>query len=240
MLTTLKPNLMLENIEMLSVLGQKLQDAIEAAEARKAIEAWEQPTQTTQPTEPMTTTPTPMNTLNLTASEATFNVARDNPGLTKYQIAELVGQQGHRIDTATTMVGAMANYGLLRIEDGAVFAVGDKYRSRVAFNRGLAKKRKVTKKGEERKEIRLIRRPAPAEEATVTTIISDPINHPEHYKVGGIETIDFIRAKLTPEEFRGYLKGNVMKYVSRAGHKDNALEDAGKLAWYAKRLAELA
>jgi hypothetical protein len=231
---------MLENIEMLSVLGQKLQDAIEAAEARKAIEAWEQPTQTTQPTEPMTTTPTPMNTLNLTASEATFNVARDNPGLTKYQIAELVGQQGHRIDTATTMVGAMANYGLLRIEDGAVFAVGDKYRSRVAFNRGLAKKRKVTKKGEERKEIRLIRRPAPAEEATVTTIISDPINHPEHYKVGGIETIDFIRAKLTPEEFRGYLKGNVMKYVSRAGHKDNALEDAGKLAWYAKRLAELA
>jgi hypothetical protein len=66
----------------------------------------------------------------------------------------------------------------------------------------------------------------------------DPVNHPEHYKVGGIETIDFIKAKLTPEEFRGYLKGNVLKYASRAGHKDNAVQDAGKLAWYANRLSK--
>lgn len=66
----------------------------------------------------------------------------------------------------------------------------------------------------------------------------DPVNHPEHYKVGGIETIDFIKAKLTPEEFRGYLKGNVLKYASRAGHKNNAVEDAGKLAWYATRLSK--
>ena len=66
----------------------------------------------------------------------------------------------------------------------------------------------------------------------------DNINSPEHYKVGGIETIDFIKAKLTPEEFRGYLKGNVLKYASRAGHKNNAVEDAGKLAWYANRLSK--
>lgn len=66
----------------------------------------------------------------------------------------------------------------------------------------------------------------------------DNVNSPEHYKVGGIETIDFIKAKLTPEEFRGYLKGNVLKYASRAGHKNNAVEDAGKLAWYANRLSK--
>ena len=66
----------------------------------------------------------------------------------------------------------------------------------------------------------------------------DNVNHPEHYKIGGIETIDFIKAKLTPEEFRGYLKGNVLKYASRAGHKNNAVEDAGKLAWYANRLSK--
>jgi hypothetical protein len=66
----------------------------------------------------------------------------------------------------------------------------------------------------------------------------DNVNHPEHYKVGGIETIDFIKAKLTPEEFKGYLKGNVLKYASRAGHKNNAVEDAGKLAWYANRLSK--
>jgi len=64
----------------------------------------------------------------------------------------------------------------------------------------------------------------------------DPINHPAHYTHGGIETIDFIQAKLTPEEFRGYLKGNILKYGSRIGHKDNDMQDAGKLAWYTNKL----
>ncbi|MFN9911697.1 MAG: DUF3310 domain-containing protein, partial [Pirellulaceae bacterium] len=40
---------------------------------------------------------------------------------------------------------------------------------------------------------------------------ADLVNHPPHYKAGGIETIDFIEAKLTREEFIGYLKGNALK-----------------------------
>jgi hypothetical protein len=64
----------------------------------------------------------------------------------------------------------------------------------------------------------------------------DPVNHPAHYTHGGIETIDFIQAKLTPEEFRGYLKGNILKYGSRLGHKENDMQDAGKLAWYTNKL----
>ena len=64
----------------------------------------------------------------------------------------------------------------------------------------------------------------------------DNVNHPAHYTHGGIETIDFIQAKLTPEEFRGYLKGNILKYGSRLGHKDNDMQDAGKLAWYTNKL----
>jgi hypothetical protein len=67
---------------------------------------------------------------------------------------------------------------------------------------------------------------------------ADMVNQPPHYKVGGIEVIDFIQAKLTPEEFRGYLKGNVLKYTSRAGHKDDARQDIGKLVWYATKLQE--
>jgi len=66
----------------------------------------------------------------------------------------------------------------------------------------------------------------------------DVVNHPPHYKIGGIEVIDFIKAKLTPEEFRGYLKGNVLKYTSRAGHKDDVTQDIGKLVWYANKLQE--
>ena len=67
----------------------------------------------------------------------------------------------------------------------------------------------------------------------------DMVNSPPHYKVGGLETIDILKAKLTKDEFRGYLKGNVIKYATRASYKGHSAEDAGKLAWYAQRLAEL-
>ena len=43
--------------------------------------------------------------------------------------------------------------------------------------------------------------------------------NPDHYKSGGIEAIDYIQAKLSPEEFAGYCRGNALKYISRAGRK---------------------
>ena len=67
----------------------------------------------------------------------------------------------------------------------------------------------------------------------------DMVNQPPHYIVGGIETIDFIQAKLTPDEFRGYLKGNILKYTSRAGHKGDMDTDIGKLVWYANKLQSI-
>lgn len=59
---------------------------------------------------------------------------------------------------------------------------------------------------------------------------SDNINSPEHYKVGGIETIDFIEAKQL-----SYHLGNVVKYITRAEHKGNPLEDLKKAQWYLNR-----
>ena len=70
------------------------------------------------------------------------------------------------------------------------------------------------------------------------TSVSDMVNHPPHYKVGGIETIFFIKAKLNKDEYIGYLRGNVLKYASRLGSKTNAAEDAGKMAWYSNELAK--
>lgn len=64
----------------------------------------------------------------------------------------------------------------------------------------------------------------------------DMVNHPPHYTQGGIETIEYIRAKLTPEEYVGYLRGNIMKYTSRIGLKGESSEDSGKIEWYAKEL----
>lgn len=67
----------------------------------------------------------------------------------------------------------------------------------------------------------------------------DAVNQPQHYTDGGIETIDFLRAKLTPAEFRGYCKGTALVYLARAGKKDGNAEaqDAAKAAWYAQWLA---
>ncbi|HHW91071.1 MAG TPA: DUF3310 domain-containing protein [Firmicutes bacterium] len=62
----------------------------------------------------------------------------------------------------------------------------------------------------------------------------DKIN-PDHYKTGGIETIDFIKAKLTEEQFKGYLAGNVIKYLSRFEHKAGEV-DLQKARWYLNRL----
>jgi len=59
---------------------------------------------------------------------------------------------------------------------------------------------------------------------------ADPVNHPAHYKVGGMETIDFIEAKEL-----SYHLGNAVKYISRADHKGNRKQDLEKAKWYLER-----
>lgn len=58
----------------------------------------------------------------------------------------------------------------------------------------------------------------------------DPVNHPSHYTVGGIETIDFIEAKQL-----NYNLGNVIKYLTRSEHKGNKKQDLQKALWYLNR-----
>jgi hypothetical protein len=58
----------------------------------------------------------------------------------------------------------------------------------------------------------------------------ETVNHPPHYKVGGIETIDFIEAKGLD-----YRLGNVVKYITRSEHKGNKKEDLLKAQWYLTR-----
>jgi hypothetical protein len=59
---------------------------------------------------------------------------------------------------------------------------------------------------------------------------TDEVNHPAHYKTGGIETIDFIEAKSL-----NYNLGNVVKYITRSDHKENRLQDLMKAQWYLNR-----
>lgn len=72
------------------------------------------------------------------------------------------------------------------------------------------------------------------EESEVKTIKlpkeEDVINHPSHYTRGNIEVIDFIEDQQLP-----YHLGNVIKYIARAGHKGDKLEDLKKARWYLDR-----
>jgi hypothetical protein len=58
----------------------------------------------------------------------------------------------------------------------------------------------------------------------------DEVKSPSHYTHGGVETIDYIEAKQL-----NFHLGNVVKYVSRAGHKHDKLQDLNKALWYLER-----
>lgn len=65
----------------------------------------------------------------------------------------------------------------------------------------------------------------------------DTVNSPNHYTQGELEVIDILQDKLTPQEFEGFLKGNILKYTFREGIK-NGTEDMKKGAWYMSRLID--
>lgn len=61
--------------------------------------------------------------------------------------------------------------------------------------------------------------------------VHDPVNHPSHYKMGKVQCIEAIKSSLTEEEFRGYCKGNVIKYTWRERYKAGR-ESLEKAKWY--------
>lgn len=66
-------------------------------------------------------------------------------------------------------------------------------------------------------------------------VVNDVVNKPEHYRHGGLECIEAIEGSMSREEFHGYLKGNIEKYVWRYRYK-NGVQDLRKARWYLDRL----
>jgi len=67
----------------------------------------------------------------------------------------------------------------------------------------------------------------------------DMVNHPKHYAYGSIECIEAIEESMTIEAFKGYLKGNTMKYLWRYERKGKHAEDLEKAQWYLDRLTSV-
>lgn len=68
--------------------------------------------------------------------------------------------------------------------------------------------------------------------------VPDNVSSPSHYNHSGIEAISAIEASMSPEEFQGYLKGNILKYVWRYKYKGKPLEDLKKAEWYLQKLID--
>lgn len=66
----------------------------------------------------------------------------------------------------------------------------------------------------------------------------DIVNSPDHYTSGQVECIDAIQSALTTDEYRGYLKGNILKYIWRERLKNGA-QDVQKSVWYSTELIQL-
>ena len=67
----------------------------------------------------------------------------------------------------------------------------------------------------------------------------DVVNSPSHYNTGNIECIEAIEDSMSPAAFKGYLKGNCMKYLWRYDYKGKPVEDLKKAGWYLSRLIEM-
>lgn len=68
---------------------------------------------------------------------------------------------------------------------------------------------------------------------------TDFVNAPPHYTAGSIECIDYIQDALTEEEYRGYLRGCMIKYQHRLMHKGSSKQNAEKMRWYNDKLIEV-
>jgi len=65
----------------------------------------------------------------------------------------------------------------------------------------------------------------------------DNVNKPSHYGQGSIEAIEYIKDFLNDDEFQGYLRGNIAKYLHRFPYK-NGIEDLKKAQVYLGWLIE--
>ena len=72
----------------------------------------------------------------------------------------------------------------------------------------------------------------------INSKVKDDVNHPEHYNVSSIETIDLIKLCSTEDEYHGYLKNNTIKYIARYKHKhkEDPVKDLKKAQWYLNKL----
>ena len=167
---------------------------------------------------------------NLTKVSSMGEISKLMPALTPREEVQPEPVQENKMNRKETMRAALEysiahpNESLVNVAKLYGITTSDIYNARHLHKKRLLKGAKKSKA------------PSVWKQATTSTsaepVKQDVVNHPAHYKTGGIETIDFIEAKQLT-----YNLGNVVKYITRAGVKNKAthIEDLEKAAWYLNR-----
>ena len=69
--------------------------------------------------------------------------------------------------------------------------------------------------------------------------MEDMVGAPYHYNTGNIECIEAIEESMSSVAYKGYLKGNCMKYLWRYDYKGKQVEDLQKAGWYLNKLTDM-
>ena len=156
-----------------------------------------------------------MNETTLTTTQRVRNYAIQNPTATSAEIAAATGATRNRVNV---ILWDLRVKGLIP-------------QSKLSLKRRTKAKAKARAKGKTKvKAVEPQWQTAAVVSSSTPIKANDPVNHPAHYKTGGIETIDFIEAKKL-----NYNLGNVVKYITRADHKGNRKQDLEKALWYLNR-----
>ena len=109
----------------------------------------------------------------------------------------------------------------------------DRAAGKVAGNLSPTLLDKYIELADEEQRLKDLERPVYEEEE------EDVVNHPHHYNAGIIECIEAIEESMSSVAFKGYLKGNCMKYLWRYDYKGKQVEDLEKAGWYLNRLTAM-
>ena len=182
-----------------------------------------------------------------------FNFVKDNPGAMFYHIKD--GLSAHNPNSMGSLLTQMIKQGLMRREGTHMrynyYTIVPEY---TPIKSSIRKKPLRDVKSDEklRKKLVIVRKKiedkqAQIEELTPAGLAALKVDATpadtrqvsgNHYKDMPVQPWSVMESVLTREEFKGFLKGNIIKYSMRAGRKPGS-DDAGKAAHYQQKLREI-
>jgi len=218
-----------------NALSKTQQDSVNTA----LLNAWDKDTADSKAQQGESTVPTTTFPITSNISRNLFNLVRNNPGIQFFDIKKKLKE--HNPNSLGSLLTQMVNQGMVKREGEHM-----RYHYSAIVPEYVPIKSRSRKKAQEaKKKVVTIVRPKIKEGVSPSTAGLAALANADarqvsgnHYKDMPIQPWSVMESVLTKEEFIGFLKGNIIKYSMRAGHKEGS-DDAGKAQHYQQKLKEI-